>query len=380
MINIFQPCLGEEELGALREVFASNWIGKGEHVLRFEREFAASLQVDAAHFTTTTSCTEAIFLAADLFNFSRGDEVIVPAVSFIAVGNAIVARGATMVLCDVDPRSLNATPELIAEKITPRTRAVFLNHYGGIACDMEPIMALCGERGILVIEDAACAPRSFYRGRAVGTIGDMGMWSFDAMKIVCTGDGGMIYLRDPERLVDAKEQLYMGLPNRLTSGIDSSAGGASSWWQFEINRPGRRAIMNNIAGAIGVAQMKKLPGFLDRRRHIHEHYERELGGLGWLTLPPAIPADCVSSYYFFWVQLARRDELALALKSKGVYSTFRYWPLHRIGYFGLGAERLPNADITSERTLNLPIHQSLTDEEVSLIVESVRDFGRSNGL
>lgn len=380
MINIFEPSLGQEELDALKEVFASNWIGRGEHVLRFEREFAASLQVDAAHFTTTNSCTEAIFLAADLFNFGPGNEIIVPAVSFIAVGNAIVARGATMVLCDVDSRSLNATPELIEGKITPRTRAVFVNHYGGIACDMEPIMALCRERGIAVIEDAACAPRSFYRGRAVGTIGDMGMWSFDAMKIVCTGDGGMIYLRDPEQLVEAKEQLYMGLPNRQTSGIDSAACGASSWWQFEINRPGRRAIMNNIAGAIGVAQMKKLPGFLARRRQIHEHYERELGCLGWLALPPAIPSDCVSSYYFFWVQLARRNDLALALKRKGVYSTFRYWPLHRVDYFGLMGERLPNADLASERTLNLPIHQSLSDHDVNLIVETIREFGRSNGL
>ncbi len=380
MINIFQPCLGEEELTVLREVFASNWIGKGKYVSDFERQFADSLGVKTEHFTSTNSCTEGIFLAGDLFKFGPGDEIIVPSVSFIAVGNSIVARGAKLVLCDVDPRTLNATAALIEQKITPHTKAVFLNHYGGVSCDMDPILELCKSKKILVIEDAACAVRSFYKGHAVGTMGDMGLWSFDAMKIVCTGDGGMIYLKDTDCVIEAKEQLYMGLPNRQTSGIDSSSSGASTWWEFEINRPGRRAIMNNVSGAIGTVQMKKLPEFLKRRKEINDFYDKELGGLSWLSLPPQLPADCISSYYFYWVQLDRRNELARFLLDKDIYSSYRYWPLHRIKYFTPWSAKLPNADSACERTLNIPVHQALSDSDINKITDAIKEFGHSKGL
>lgn len=380
MIQLFQPSLGEEELAALRQVFASSWVGKGEHVLQFEREFAKSLGVDVKHFTSTNSCTEGLFLAADVFRFGPGDEVIVPSISFIAVGNAVVSTGARLVLCDVDRRTLNTNAELIERCITPRTKAVILNHYGGVPCDMDPILDLCRPRRIAVIEDSACAPRSFYRGRAAGTIGDMGTWSFDAMKIICTGDGGMLYFRDPDMTVEAKERLYLGLPNRQTSGMDSSAQGASAWWEYDVNRPGRRAIMNNIAGAVGCVQMQKLPAFLERRRLVAETYSRKFADLGWLEPPPPLPKDCQTSHYFFWVQLAARNELAHFLRGKGIYSTFRYWPLHRVSYFKLEATSLPNSDAASALTLNLPLHQALSDDDVGRVIDAVEAFGRARGI
>ena len=380
MINIFQPSLGQEELNAVQAVFASNWIGKGEHVLRFEREFAASLGVDAAHVTSANSCTEAIFLVTELLSLKPGDEVIAPSISFIAVGNAVVASGASLVLCDVDPRTLNARAEDVAARLSPRTRAVILTHYGGAPCEMDAIVSLCQANGVAVVEDSACAPRSSYRGRAAGTIGDFGVWSFDAMKILCTGDGGMLYAADPGVITDAREQLYLGMPDRQTSGIDSAAGGQSRWWEFEVTRPGRRGIMNNIAGAIGVQQLHKLEGFIARRRAIHEEYERGLGELGWLTPPPPLPRDCESSYYFFWVQCDRRDELAAYLQTRGIYSTFRYWPLHRVPFFGQTADGLANTERAAERTLNLPLHQSLSDDDVARVIEAVRTFGTEHGL
>jgi aminotransferase len=374
MINIFQPNLREEELALVAEVFRSNWIGKGDPVLQFEQAFAASLRSDAAHFTTTSSCTEGLFLAPELFQLGAGDEVIAPSLSFIAVGSAIVASGAKLVLCDVDPRTLNPTAAHIAALITPRTKGVYITHYGGVPCEMDEIVSLCRERGIVLIEDAACAVRSFYKGRACGTIGDMGIWSFDAMKTVCTGDGGMLYFSSLEKVNDAKEQLYLGLPNRQKSGIDSSAAGNERWWEYQITRPGRRAIMNNIAGAIGLAQMKKLDGFLARRRAIDAIYRRELASLSWLTLPPDIPAHCESSYYFFWIQLERRDALAHHLKKNGVYSTFRYWPLHRVDYFGLRDAALPHSNWAADHTLCIPLHQALTDEDVAKVIASVKSF------
>lgn len=376
MINIFQPCLGGEELAALKEVFASNWIGKGNATLEFEKGFAASLRADPRLFTSTTCCTEGLFLATELFGIGPGDEVIVPTCSFVAVGSAVVASGARLVFCDVDPRTMNVTADHLAARLTPATKAVYITHYSGVACDMDPILALCRARGLTVIEDAACAVRSFYKGRACGTLADMGTWSFDAMKILCTGDGGMLFLRAPELVEAAKEALYLGLPNKQKSGMDSSATGAVNWWEYQVTRPGRRAIMNNIAGAIGLVQLGKLGSFLARRRAIHERYMAELADLDWLTLPPPMAPHCESSYYFFWVQLKARDQLAKYLFANGVYTTFRYWPLHKIDYFQSRADvrDMPGAEFASRHTLNIPLHQSLTEDDATKIINLIRAF------
>ncbi len=172
MINVFQPSLGKEELDALEKVFESNWIGRGKRVIEFEEKYAEHIKSSKDLVLTTTCCS-----------------VILPTISFIGAGNAICAHGAKMVLCDVDPHTLNARAEDIEKVITPKTKALLLLHYGGIPCEMDEIMALCRKHHIKVIEDANAGVCSFYKGKAVGTIGDMGMWSFDAMKILVCGDG-----------------------------------------------------------------------------------------------------------------------------------------------------------------------------------------------
>jgi len=379
MINIFQPCLGVEELARIDDVLRSNWIGKGNATLEFEKEFGKSLGTESKYFTSTTCCTEGLFLATELFHIGVGDEVIVPSCSFVAVGSAVVASGAELVLCDVDPRSMNVRVDDIEKCISPRTKAVVVTHYGGVPCDMDSILDLCTTRHITVIEDSACAVRSFYKGKACGTLGQMGVWSFDAMKTICTGDGGMLFLETTDLVDEAKEALYLGLPNKQTSGMDSSGSGKGNWWEYQVTRPGRRAIMNNIAGSIGLAQMKKLPAFLARRRAIHERYHHELADLEWVSLPPSIPANCESSYYFYWLESGKRDALAVYLREQGIYTTFRYWPLHRVDYFrtrakGYSFGSLPGADSASDHMLNIPLHQSLTDDEVTRIIDLVRLF------
>lgn len=375
MINIFQPAVGKEELELLKKVFESNWIGKGEYVAEFEKSFAKHHNSDPSHFVSTTSCSEAILLAGDLFNFNNNDEIIAPSISFLAIGTSILSKNAGMVLCDVDRRTLNVRAEDIEEKITSRTKAVFLNHYGGFPCDMDPIMELCTKHNIIVIEDSGSSIKSFYKGKAAGTIGDMGMWSVGAMKTVCTGDGGMIYLKSDELVTVAKELLYHGLPVKQKSGTDNAASGNTNWWEIEINRFGKRAIMNNIAGALGVEQLKKLDTFLFRRKEVYGTYLKELAGCEWLTLPPEIGYDIIPSYYFFWIQLEKRDELARFLFENGVYSTFRYWPLHKIKHFGQEKVDLPNSDYVSQHTLNIPLHQSLSDDDVSKVISLIKEFG-----
>jgi len=279
-------------------------------------------------------------------------------------------------LCDVDTCSCNSTAELIEKKITSKTKAIILTHYGGFPCDMDPIMELCKSHDIVVIEDSACATKSFYKGKACGTIGDMGLWSFGPTKIICTGDGGMIYLKSHEQIDIAKERLYHGLPARQKSGTDNASSGKGDWWEIQINRFGGRAIMNNIAGALGVAQLKKLDYYLERRKYIFNLYMEELSELPWLSLPPKLNDNCTSSYYFYFVSLTKRNELAKYLHEHDIYSTFRYWPLHNIKYFEIEEQDLPNSDFIASHMLNLPLHHSLSDNDVSKVIDTIKRFGK----
>ena len=274
MINVFQPFVGQEERQIIGEVLETNWLGKGRFVNEFKTEFAKHLNIEPRRLASTTCGTEAIFLAADLFEFNSNDEIIVPSISFVAVGSSIIAKQAQLVLCDVDRRTLNVTAACLEQKVTKKTKAVILTHYGGVPCEMDPILDLCKTHQIKVIEDSACAMKALYKGRACGTLGDMGIWSFEAGKIITTGDGGMVYLKSDHLVKDAEEYLYLGLGSNEKGGIDRSTAGNDNWWEIQIERPGRRAIMNNLAGAIGLAQLKKIDRFIARRKEIDQRYRQ----------------------------------------------------------------------------------------------------------
>lgn len=372
MINVFQPSLGAEELEAIKKVFESNWLGKGKINDQFESEFATYLDIDRKHLRSISCCTEGLFQSMELLGIKEGDEVILPTISFVGAANAIAQSGARPVFCDVDNSTLNATAETISMKVTPKTKAVMIIHYGGVPCELDTILALCASNNIAVIEDNACSVASRYRGRSCGTIGDIGTWSFDAMKILVAGDGGMIYCKLAEMAMRAEQQIYLGLST--TSGFSSKVD--SKWWEFDIARYGRRAIINDITASIGVEQLKKLPSFIARRKEIHEYYNRELCDLRGVKPPPDIPFYVESSYYFYWLQLApeHRDSLAIFLKEHGIYTTFRYYPLHWVKYYGAANESLPDAEAAANSTLCIPMHQSLSDSDVQKIVECITKF------
>ena len=371
MINVFQPSLGKEELAALEKVFESNWIGRGKKVVEFEEMYAEHIKSSKDLVLTTTCCSEGLFSSMQLLDINPGDEVILPTISFIGAGNAICAHGAKMVLCDVDPHTLNARAEDIEKVITPKTKALLLLHYGGIPCEMDEIMALCKKHHIKVIEDANAGVCSFYKGKAVGTIGDMGMWSFDAMKILVCGDGAMLHFNTPELRQKADRWLYFGLEAK--SGYSNTV--AQKWWEFDISCFGHRAIMNNITAAIALEQLKKLPAYMKRRAEIHQYYNEHLKPFSWIELPPVLPDYVETSYYFYHIQIknGKRDEFARFLRENGIYTTYRYYPLHRVPGYGVTGD-FPNADYAADHTLNLPIHQSITDDDLELIIEKVREF------
>ncbi|MBQ8319653.1 MAG: DegT/DnrJ/EryC1/StrS family aminotransferase [Clostridia bacterium] len=373
MINVFQPTLGKEELARLEKVFASNWIGKGKLVDEFEATFAKHLGSTPQKVLTTNCCSEGLFSSMHLCDVNPGDEVILPTISFVGAGNAVCANGSKMVLCDVDKRTLNARAEDIEKCITKKTKAILLLHFGGIPCEMDEIMALAKAYNLKVIEDCAAGVCSTYKGQALGTFGDMGMWSFDAMKILVCGDGAALHFRDEELRERASKWLYFGLETK--SGYENSV--AQKWWEFDISCFGHRAIMNDVTAAIALEQYKKLPMYMEKRAAVHAFYNENLKDISWLDLPIEIPQDCTSSYYFYHIQAknGKRDLLAKYLRENNIYTTYRYYPLHRVPGYGVTGE-FPNADYAADNTLCLPMHQSLSENDLALIVEKIKEFDK----
>ena len=371
MINVYQPTLGKEELDALQEVFESNWLGKGKRVAEFEEKYAGHLGTSKDLVLTTNCCSEGLFSSMHLLDIQPGDEVIVPAISFIGAGNAVCAHGAKLVLCDVDPRTLNARAEDIEKVITPKSKAILLLHYGGIPCEMDEIMALAKKYNLKVIEDAAAGVCSRYKGKAVGTIGDMGMWSFDAMKILVCGDGAMLHFNTPELRHKADRWLYFGLETK--SSYENSI--AQKWWEFDISSFGHRAIMNDVTAAMALEQLKKLPMYMEKRKVVADFYNQNLKLFSWIELPPTQPEYIETSYYFYHVQITngKRDQFAKFLRESGVYTTYRYYPLHRVPGYGVTGN-FPNADYAADNTLNLPIHQSISQDDLNHILAVVKEF------
>lgn len=372
MINVMQPTLGKEELDRIAGVFESNWIGRGKIVKEFEEVYAKHLGSTPNRVLSTNCCSEGLFSSMYLLDIGPGDEVIVPTISFVGAGNAVCAAGAKLVLCDVDPRTLNVRGQDIEKVITPRTKALLLLHFGGIPCEMDEIMSLCKAHNIKVIEDCAAGVCSSYKGKALGTIGDMGMWSFDAMKILVCGDGAILHFNDPALREKAEKYLYFGLESK--SGYENAV--AQKWWEFDISCYGHRAIMNDVTAAMALEQYKKLPMYMEKRATVHKFYDENLKDVEWVVTPDPMPEGWVTSYYFYHIQLpnGKRDQLAKFLREAGIYTTYRYFPLHRVkGYHVTG--EFPGADYATDNTLCLPIHQSLTQDDLELIVGKIKEFG-----
>jgi dTDP-4-amino-4,6-dideoxygalactose transaminase len=373
VINVFQPSLGPEELLAVRDVFESGWIGRGPRTLAFEKAFAGFIGVDPDNVTSVNSCTEALFLSMELLGITSQDEVIIPSVSFVGAGNAVASRGARPVLCDSDPRTLNPTVEHVASQITPRTKAVMLLHYGGYPGDVEGIATLCHERGIALVEDAACALASRVRGRSCGAFGSFGAWSFDPMKLITMGDGGMLYCDDAAVITEARRRAYLGMMQ--PSGVSQAKLGGR-WWEFEVATFSRRSIVNDIGAAIGTVQLGNIESFVARRRKVVAAYEEAFAGLEWLRRPPPVPRGHDVAPYLYWIQLPTRarDALAAHLYRREIYTTFRYFPLHLVPAFASPNDHLPGAEQAARTTLCLPLHQSLDDDDVERITSAVIDF------
>ena len=375
MINVFEPDLGKTELRALRDVFESNWIGKGEKVDKFELEFARFLNIDKHNLISTTSCTEALFQIFDLLKEDDDRlEVILPSNSFVGVANSIIANGFKPIFCDIDCLSGNTNLRLLEKFISKKTLAIVVQHFGGRPCDIFPIKELCDQKDIYLIEDSAGSVASKKNEINCGTIGDFGVWSFDAMKMIVTGDGGMIYAKNQKHIVKLQKQLYLGLD--AFSGAKSSIS-HDRWWEFDVQIPARRSIMNDISGALGIIQLQKIDQNVAKREKNAQFYDEALESVSKdiQILAPVNHPD-KNSFYFYplFVTGNMRDSLAKFLRDKGVYTTYRYYGLHNIALYGSRDKELEGIKEFSEKCILLPQHSKLRKVDLTRITGYIFDF------
>jgi len=372
MINFLEPSIGYQELKHIERTFDSKWIGKGKRVDELESKFAELFNVSSDHIVSTTSCTEAIFMSMELFGFGYPAEIIVPTISFIAVPSAI-KKYAKIRLCDVDPDTLQVTAKDIKDNITPQTEAVFLTHYGGFSCEMEEIVELCQDNDLFLLEDSACSMFTKHNHQSCGTFGDMGMWSLDPAKLITSGDGGIMYFKDKSIADKAREKTYLGLTT--VSGLDSSKENSSLWWEYDITSCEKRLIMNDISASIGLTQLDKSDYLIEKRNQITETYDQLLSGIEHIKILKDNKSNIVTPY-FYTIQTPFRDQIARLLLENEVYSTFKYFPAHRIPFFkeDTRSRKFKNSDYVADTTLNLPLHANLTTDNVVRISKLIKQM------
>ncbi|MNR80313.1 UDP-4-amino-4-deoxy-L-arabinose--oxoglutarate aminotransferase [compost metagenome] len=367
------PLIGEEEIQAVTEVLRSDWITTGPKTKQFEADFAHF--VDAPHAVALNSCTAALHLALLAAGVGPGDEVITTPLTFCATVNTILHVGATPVLADVDPVTLCLSPEAAAAKITPRTKAIIPVHYAGHPAEMDAFLALAQEHGLAIIEDAAHAVGTSYRGRKVGSIGDYTAFSFYATKNLTTAEGGMLTTPHAEA---ADRIRVMGL-----HGISRDAWKrytAAGSWYYEVQEAGFKYNMTDMAAALGLAQMARFDAMQQVRRCYADRYNQAFAGLSALELPPGADEakGDVHAWHLYVIRLnpealtIDRDAFLDALKEEGVGTSVHFIPITHHPFYqrtlGVSPTDTPVATAAYSRMLSLPLYPKMTPDDVSEVI------------
>lgn len=374
MITVFGSKVGEEEIKNVVSAMEQQWIGFGKMVDNFEDEFKAKFNVP--NFIMVDSGSNALYAAVTLLNLPKGSEIIIPSFTWVSCAQAILMAGMKPVFCDVDLDTMNVSAKTVAAKITPRTKAIMAVHYAGLPVDLDPIK----EFGLPIIEDAAHAVCSEYKGQHCGTIGKVGIYSFDAVKNLTAGEGGGIATEDEELINRAKMLRYCGIGKSGFDAAISHAKGKARWWEYNISEPFIKMLPTNMAAGIAIAQLHKIEELQAIRKKVWDTYQTEFGKLGWITLPAEAPKGSSHSYFTYCIRTPKRDEMAHFLLDNGIYTTLRYHPLHLNPLYEQMDVRLKNCEILNDDCLSIPLHPRLTDDEVSYIIDKIKEFGKTNNL
>jgi perosamine synthetase len=382
-VPIVKPSIGSEEADLVRESIESGWVVQGPRVAEFEREFASYIGSDRA--AATTSCTTALHLAVAILGLKPGDEVIVPAFTWVATANVVEYMGATPRFCDVDLETFNLDVAQLESLVGERTVGIIPVHLFGLCAEMGPVLKLGDRHGLWVVEDAACALGAWQDGRHAGTFGDLGAFSLHPRKSITTGEGGMLTTQRAEWDEEARSLRDHGADlSDLRRHEEPQA-----FLLSDFNRLGYNYRMTDLQGALGCAQMKRVDWVLDERRRRAAHYDEALGEHDWLATP-VVPEGNTHGYQSY-VCLFRPEEPSLdsldrlwerrnavmtQMERRGIATRQGTHAAALTAYYseryGIDRRDFPAAAIAERLSLALPLYPDMTDEEQELVLAELR--------
>jgi len=373
------PDIQKEEMLEVMQSLESGWIGTGGKVATFVDAFKKYKGVE--HAAALNSCTAALHLSLLTAGIGPGDEVITTPMTFCATINTIIHCGATPVLADIDPVTMNIDPQRIKEKITEHTKAILPVHFAGRPCEMDEIIAISLKYGLKVIEDCAHAVETEYHGQKAGTIGDFGCFSFYVTKNITTGEGGMVLARTEE---DIRKIQVLGL-----HGLSKDAWkrfSDSGFQHYSVLAPGYKYNMIDLQAALGIHQLARVEESWLKRQHIWNRYDRELGDLP-VILPASTTPGTRHAYHLYTLLIDKnqcglgRDEFLEQMNALGIGTGVHYLSLPEHPFyqtaFGWRPEDYPHAQRVGQQTVSLPLSSKLTDEDVDHVVKSTRQILRA---
>ena len=374
MITVFGSKVGKEEINNVVSSMEQQWMGFGKIVDQFEDAF--KMKFNIPNFIMVDSGSNALFMAVSLLNLPTGSEVIVPSFTWVSCAQAVLLAGLEPVFCDVDIMTMNVTAKTVEPRITPRTKAIMIVHYAGLPVDMDELKAF----GLPIIEDAAHAVDSKFKGQQCGAIADVGIYSFDAVKNLTAGEGGGLATKSKELIERAKMLRYCGIGKSGFDAAVSNAKGKNRWWEYNISEPFIKMLPTNIAAGIALAQLKKIDELQELRKKYWDTYQQEFEKLSWLIRPVEANEGDRHSYFTYCIRTPKRDELAHFLLEKGIYTTLRYHPLHMNKIYNQLDVKLANCETLNEDCLSIPLHPRLSDLDVEKIINEIIKFGTNNRL
>jgi dTDP-4-amino-4,6-dideoxygalactose transaminase len=370
-LPLSRPSIGPAEVAAVTECLESGWITGGPRVQRFEEAFAAA--VEARHAVAVSSATAGLHLALLALSIGPGDEVITSPMTWASTGNMILAVGATPVFVDVDPGTLQIDPDAVAAAIGPRTRAILPVHFAGQPVDVDALRTIAEHHGIALIDDAAHALGTRYRGRAIGGCTTAAVFSFHPIKAITTGEGGMITTDDPA-LADRLRLLRF-------HGIARDAWGRyakSGTPDYEIVALGFKYSMTDIQAALGIVQLGRLEEFIAARTRVATWYAEALRGMPGVETLSTVPYPSRHAWHLLVVRVGRaRDVVMGRLLEAKIGVGLHFKPLHLHRYYrdrlGIAPEALPHATAASESILSLPLFPDMTRDDVRDVADALSD-------
>lgn len=368
-IPLFKLNFGEEEIQAVTDTIRSKWISTGPKCEELEKLFVDMLKVNYA--ISMSNCTDALHLACILCGINSGDEVLCPSLTFAASVNCIRYVGATPVFCDiVSPDHININPIDIEKKITLKTKAIIVVHIAGFPAKMDEIMEIAKKHNLKVIEDACHGPLSEYKGKKLGTIGDVGCFSFFSNKNISTGEGGMLITNNDEIAMKARLLRSHGM---TTMSYQRASGHATTYDVVEL---GYNFRLDDIRASIGVVQMKKLQFDLNKRIQVRKEYLKHLSSIDGIIIPFADNTEFVSNYIMPIVLTNstsdKRDLIRDQLHAVGIQTSVHYPAIHKFSIYKEYNAKLPVTEYVIDNEITLPMYSSLSIHEIELIAETLK--------